>query len=333
MDAVFGRSLADSEPVRGLKSLSLGQLHQLAIEARYAHISEFGQNDLIAALEGLRAEGAPIPMNLGTDRLAWAVAFNVAGLSAPAGTIGDACQSMGGYHDRWPPNTPWTTIWSTLVKQRSQAGPGVHNLLSELALSVACEERDDWQHPAAEPLNLDDCNRAFEFVYERNRRKVVGDVFGTIGTRAGAPEAIADEAWSRVFCDYWSTKARRRFLGLCRISTLVCQVARYTAYDAMRKEEGSKAGRNHGEGDLRRRLEELGFCPDPGEQIAAEQLESRIRQCMASLPARQKIVATMVWLREIHAKRVAEILHISEPAVSQHVKKAREAMRTCLKTR
>ena len=123
-------------------------------------------------------------------------------------------------------------------------------LLSELSLSVACEQRDEWQYFAARPIDPACANRAFEFVYGRNRLKVSGNVISSFGHRAGNAESIADEAWSSVFCDYWSCKARRRFLGLCRFSTLVCQVARFIALDALRERGPVRRQR----GNPRRRL-------------------------------------------------------------------------------
>jgi predicted DNA binding protein len=39
----------------------------------------------------------------------------------------------------------------------------------------------------------------------------------------------------------------------------------------------------------------------------------------------------MVWLRQMNAKRVAQILGVSEPAISQHLKKARDTVGKCLK--
>jgi RNA polymerase sigma factor (sigma-70 family) len=69
---------------------------------------------------------------------------------------------------------------------------------------------------------------------------------------------------------------------------------------------------------------------DSSSQFQADELQKRIASCLSLLPARQSAVATMVWFREMQAKRVAELLHISPPAVSEHLKKARAAIRKCL---
>jgi RNA polymerase sigma factor (sigma-70 family) len=181
-----------------------------------------------------------------------------------------------------------------------------------------------------------EANRAFEFVYARNRHKVVGHVLGRFGDRAGSPEVIAAEAWSRVFCDYWSSRARRRFLGLSRISTLVCQVAHHVAFDELRG-AGELVTRDGKEDPGLRRvavvidhLDAAMDCEDPEARVVAEQLQARLRECLALVPPKQQIVATLVWIRQIQAKRVAEMLGVSDPAISQHLKKARHAIRSCL---
>jgi RNA polymerase sigma factor (sigma-70 family) len=268
--------------------------------------------DLVPMLQRLRDEGAPIPLGLDAERLAWAVAFNVEGPSATGKAPNGFRRSSQGYADRWPLDTPWLPFWSTLA-------------LPELALSVACEQRQDWQNPGGRPIEMDEVNRAFEFVYARDQSKVIGDVYASFGNRAGSPESIAQEAWSRVFCDYWSSGAQRRFLGTSRISTLVCQVARYVAYDTFRGGEAKAMPQ------VENLIDVLRIEIDPLREMLADELRRQIRQCTSHLPAKQEVVATMVWFREIPAKRAAEALQVSEPAVSQLLKKALKAVRNCLR--
>jgi RNA polymerase sigma factor (sigma-70 family) len=269
------------------------------------------------------------------ERLAWALAFNVVGISpfSEPNAAGRLPRSVQSYQDRWSLDTPWTKIWSVLVAPLIQPKK-CHSstLLGELALSVACEQRNDWQHPNAEPIDLVVANQVFELLYARTRSKVVGAIYNGFGNRAGSPEAIANEAWSRVFCDYWSSQARRRFLGLCRISTLLCQVARYVAIDVIRDNQRFIVSDNDNITVDKPcpTPEDLGVLIDPIEGIAARQLSSLIKECVRALPAKQQIIAVMVWFRNINAKRAAVILKVSEPAISQHLKKARESVRACL---
>lgn len=315
----------------------LENLVHLSQEARCAAILEHGQTEMAAILEGLGRECALLSETINVERLGWAIAFNVEG---PRESKIEKHVSKRGaiqsYRDRWSDGTRWLLIWSLLTKPVTRSSCGAACLMGELALSVACEHRDDWQNPAARPINLQNAGRAFKFVYGRAKSKVVGDVFRSFGERAGAPEAIADEAWSMVFCDYWSIRARSRFLGLSQISTLVCQVARYLALKALRPTNDISI--DDPESDdrplTRREIEvliSLGVRWDATEGLIEQELLRLIKKCMSRLPVRQRIVAQMVWLQDIRAKEVSETLRISEAAVSQHLKKAREAVCSCLR--
>ena len=310
-------------------SLSLEQVSNLPLEGRCALFLEYRKADLASAISAARDMGAPISEGFSCERLAWAIAFNLDG--SPAATMEDNAsrRSATGYRDHWPLPTQWNQVWLCLTTPLEKSGrEHGRTLLTELALSVACEQRDDWQHPATRPLNLAEADRAFEFVYAQNRAKVLG-LCRRLGPRAGNPEAIADEAWSRVFCNYWSTQARRRFLGLSRISTLVCQVARYVAIDATRDEEPVMP--SSGDSDSERRLsEEIGVVLDPTANLMAAQLYSRVRECMGRLPGKQRIVAEMLWFHQMAGKEVASTLRVTESAISQHLKKARDSIRACL---
>jgi RNA polymerase sigma factor (sigma-70 family) len=323
----------ETEPTSvDLSSFSISQLLDLSTEDRSSFILQNGRADLAAALQTLRDGAAPIANSVTIERVAWALSLNVEGVPVDDSRATKSARSgIRGYKDRWPPDTKWETIWSIFIKPLARDGSETTTLLAELSLSVACEQRDDWQNCAARPLHLPDANRLFQFIYEQHRLKVAGDVFRRFGNRAGDSNAIADEAWARVFCDYWSVKARRRFLGLSRISTLVCQVAHHIAYDALRQFEKSSAASETAHVGSTVSLEELSMVSDIASRVNADQLRLRIKDCIAYLPSRQQIVATMVWVRAMQANRVAQILNVSEAAVSQHLSKAREALRKCLR--
>jgi RNA polymerase sigma factor (sigma-70 family) len=270
---------------------------------------------------------AALPLTVSVERIAWALAFNVDGaLSSDAEDPGPA-RGIRSYCDRWSEETPWPVIWELLTKPApSDRGDSSSTLLSQLVCSVACEHRDDWQPPAARPVDVSAANGAFELVYVRNNGRVVGDVYRAFGRRAGDPDAIAHEAWARVFCDYWGSTARRRFLGLSRISTLACQVARYVAVDILRDRARATDDTTAIDEEVLKEFHAIGLTSDGDSRLARAELKSQLKSCLARLPAKQRIVAEMVWFRQIRAKHAAEILGISEPAVSQHLKKAREAV-------
>jgi RNA polymerase sigma factor (sigma-70 family) len=310
-----------------ISSISIGQLIEFSPEDRCAFILQTGQDDLAVTIETLQECKAPFAAAMNPLRLAWALAWNLDGnvdsLSSKRG--------IRNYLDYWRPEVKWNNIWTVLTGPPPGGDSEATTLLAELCLSVACEQRADWQNESSRPLDLTAANEAFDFVYERNKAKVTGYVFRRFGKRAGAPDAIAGEAWSRVFCNYWSVSARRRFLGLSRISTFVCQVTENVAYDLIRELERDRVEVDAGNGARKlRTMEELGVVADSSSQFQADELQKRIASCLSLLPARQSAVATMVWFREMQAKRVAELLHISPPAVSEHLKKARAAIRKCL---
>jgi RNA polymerase sigma factor (sigma-70 family) len=324
----------ESQSSGGAQSPSLAYLCQIPIETRAAQVLEHGHGEISSTLAKLSALGVPIPPSLDAERLAWSVAFNVAGANPVPGDRSRPQRGTHSYATRWPGDKGWASVWSELIAPLSNSETENTSLLSELAMSVACEHRSEWQNPRARPVVVAEANRAFEYVYALNRAKVMGAIVHAFGDRAGNPEWISNEAWARVFCDYWSANSRRRFLGLCRISTLVCQVGRHIAVDALREQAPLVSSDSQDESTPRREsllLQGLVDNTDPAEDIAKEQLMSQIKECMAHLSPAQKVVAEMAWFRQLKAKRVAEILGVSEPAVSQHLKKARERLRNCLK--
>jgi RNA polymerase sigma factor (sigma-70 family) len=310
-------------------SFSVAQVSNLPLEQRCSVLLKHFKADLASSISVLERMGAPTS-KVSIQKLAWAVAFNIDGGSGTFVSGALSQQPMTGYKDHWQPETAWSVVWASL--SRSFPEPSAHcgsSLLSELALSVACEQRDDWQHPSARPIDLSDANQAFEFVYTQNKDKVLG-ICQKFGARTENPEAIADEAWSRVFCDYWSMQARKRFLGLSRISTFVCQVARYLVIDEIRHQEPLVTTVEDASEGETRLVEQLGVAFDPTGQIMAEQLRARIKKCMDRLPAKRRVVSEMVWNQQLASKTVALRLQVSEPAISQHLKKARESIRACL---
>jgi len=305
--------------------LSLSALAAEPIEARCTILLQSCSDVLSTAIRALHLQNALAFSNLDTERVAWAIAYNVNPSSTVPLEADVPAHRCSSYRDHFPAETPWSVIWSKLVKVQNENDDG-SMLLRELLLSVACEQRQSWQPPDAAPLDRESANLALEFVYTNNRAKVVGAVWRNFGARIGDPNAIADEAWSRVFCDYWSSEARRRFLGLSRISTLVSQVARFVAIDIVRDDDDP----DHREHDFEYVMESLGIESGLEDELAAKELRSRIDLCMQELAARQRIVAEMLWFKELNARQTARALGISEAAVSQHVGKARDRLRNCL---
>lgn len=309
---------------------SLGQLAELAIEHRYAYVHREGRAELDAAIHRLRYEAPHVHRAVTIERLGWAVAFNVCG-PAPSGQ-GRAHEIKRSYLDYWRPETPWSTVWSRFVAPLNAAGDRpTWTVLLELATSIACEHRDDWQPMSARPVNSDHAGVAFTTLLDAEKKKITGFVFNKFRQRAGPPQDIADEAWTRVFLGYWSQSAHKRVLGMSAISNLVCGAAYRIGCDVLRQQRASSSddtllALSHGsEGGKRPAGEE------PGDRLAAAELEQHMRICREELPGRQQVAARMVWDLEMPQVEVARQLGVSPPAISQLLAKARTAMHKCLK--
>ena len=134
-----------------------------------------------------------------------------------------------------------------------------------------------------------------------------------------------------MFSTYWSIRATQRFQGFARISTLVCQIARYLAVNEYRNQTRFVTFDESPSDDGDTAVGQVsGPVFDPTSWLVSDQLYQRAEECLASLPAKRRIVAQMVWLRQIQASRVAQILRVSEAAVSQHLKLARVVVSNCL---
>ena len=327
IDHEFDASLAqracdDSSP-------TLADLIAQPIEARAATIREAGRQQLHATLEQLHAETAAVPQRFGLDRLTWCLAWNAAGGhepidQEPASVRGGA----GGYRSKWPANAQWSSVWDDLCAPRGKAGQLRRaTWLGELALSVFCERRDDWQPPHTRPIAPAEAERAFEYVYTANCPLVLA----ALRRSSHAPhdaEAFANEAWARVYCNYWSVDAHSRFSGLSRLATFVGQVARYVAIDAHRARTRlstpeRRTAKDEEERPLEAVLQELGAIGDASRRVTLRESLEHIREGVARLTPRRRVVARMVWFRGMAASETARVLGISNAAVSQHLTAAR----------
>lgn len=307
---------------------SLGDLAARSLEARCRLVLDTDVQALHDVRQSLRDDLPIVSEIVSVDELAWAVAFNI----APPPTSDSASDRHSGYLARWSADTPWDELWSVLVAPRIDRRGASTTLLRELACSVACERRVDWWHPASPRRDERKGDLAFEAIYSRCRGHVVREVTRRFGTRAGEPEAIADDAWSRVYRDYWSTAARRRFAGLSRIVTLVCQVAAYGAIDVLRQRGHETLPLEGGETDdgTASRIAQWSVTPDPVDRMEAVEVVRRVRRCVGRLPARQQVLVELVWFQDVKAVEAARLLEISEPAVSQMLKRARAGVQSCL---
>src|SRR5690606_6788784 len=97
----------------------------------------------------------------------------------------------------------------------------------EFAWSVACEMRESRRCPEERDAS-ERPSRAFRALFDRCHEAVVLRCRGIVRRPSGAADAetMALEAFARAFETYWCATSRIRFLGLCRIRTLLLIIAR-----------------------------------------------------------------------------------------------------------
>jgi RNA polymerase sigma factor (sigma-70 family) len=254
-------------------------------------------------------------------RLAWAIAFNLEAGFAPSNGRKPVLRKHR------TPETTWEIYWSTVTRREQGATAAGTSLVADLARSVSCEHRSDWQPPGVH-IEAQQANDAFHAVRTRYERQV--DAFArTLSIHEDDPTAIADEAWSLMFVGYWSTSAKRRFVGDSSISTIVCQICRHLAVNTFRRQQSTVMSVDDERFD--EKLAVVASDPDPVDRLAFKQWQRRIWHCMEHvLTPRQRMIGRLVWFKEIRKIDVARKLGTSGANITQILDRATEALRQCL---
>jgi RNA polymerase sigma factor (sigma-70 family) len=321
---------SDGEPMNSPRSISLEHLCKLPVDERCAILLQHHCEQFEAALQALNNGGMPPCVD--APRLAWAVAYNLDELAKAIAKVSVDGRDNWVQQKKWTLDVRWNVVWSWLIQPLATSdSKGPSNLLSELALSVACEQREDWQPPAARPIDKEAANRAFAFVYNTYESIVIRASLSQVGQGCN-PQEIAKDSWSSVFATYWSPRAVRRFAGFARISTLLFSVARHHATDEFRRQR-KFVPLDESWGAVEAASSAKGFTTvsDPAVRLASDQLFRRAEECLERLPPKRRIYAKMVWMRQMSARDVARVSGISEAAVSEHLTKARPVVGDCLK--
>ena len=318
-------------------ALSLRQLLPLSLEERSKLIMAHGAMDLARSVRTLEQDGLIVPKNL-QERIAWAVAWNIGPDNQGAVKRGAHREIWEHRPREWSRETTWKEVWGVLTSPPKSNNPGSDRmLLDELALSVQCEQREEWQPEASRQLDLGLADDAFAFLYKRDMGKVIGFLRKQLRNPADEPEELGHEAWVSIYRCYWSTHARQRFLGVGHISSLVCTAALYKCKDLGRAQRRKgqqvswETSESHSGEELDPSLSQvIGVEMDPGEQFLMEELRQKLDECMQALTQDQQIAAELIWLQEESATTVAARFQVSKSAISQRLKKARENVRGCL---
>ncbi len=346
------------------------ELLALSHSSRADWIYGVGDQAIAVTMKYVEAAGMTVPRGL-DRRLAWAIASNMGELpvTGSAGTVQNTRRGIRSYQDWWTLDTPFADLLGFLTRPFSLSNPNhSSNLLNDLAFSVLCEQKNEWQDPPSQPLDVQLANEAFVYVHGMNNALVVGYLRKKFPGRLDDPESSAGEAWARMYRNHWRPDASQRFLGRSRISTMVCQIAHNIAVDEIRKKERGKKVEvteaawdndrsitNPGVVQIRRAASHARSSPTASEggrtviwakpvewidqietkegledKLIGKELEKKVQDCLDQLPPKRRIVAYMVCLKKMRASEVALRLGITKSAVSQHVDKARESLRRCL---
>lgn len=351
-------------------NMLIKELLALSHSSRADWIYRVGDQAIAATMKYVKTAGMTIPRGL-DKRLAWAIASNMGEppVMGSADMVQGTCRGIRSYQDWWTIDAPFADLWGFLTRPFSLSNSAhSSNLLNELALSVLCEQKNEWQDPPSQPLDVQLANDAFVYAHGMNNALVVGYLRKNYPGRLDDPESTAGEAWARMYRNHWRLDASQRFLGRSRISTMVCRIANNLAVDEMRKKERGKdfeiaetdwdddksittqgviqirrettrtisgPAVSAGEGTVTRIqpvkwIEQIEAKDGLEDEVIGKELEKKVRDCLDQLPPRRRVVAYMVCLKKMRASEVALRLGITKSAVSQHVDIARESLRRCL---
>jgi RNA polymerase sigma factor (sigma-70 family) len=298
---------------------TIADLLELALPERSQQILRYGLQDLEPALKLLAEQEFSPQESLTCERVAWAIAHHLEQVFAGNAPIARSLSR------RIPRDTPWYVFWGYFRRpiEASQAGPKSLPL-TELAKSLACEQREDWQ-PSA--IDKAEAKRALQIVCSANNEAAVRLFAARFGRNTGSPEDIVAEAWGRLYVSHWSPEATKRLVLATRISVFVYKVAANIAKDVIRERK-----RTQPSNELEADVATLALGDNPGKHQLSKEAHDAIEQCKKGLTGRQRIVVLM---REGGMKRreIAERLHTSAPNITQILQAAEKRMKSCLQER
>ncbi len=279
------------------------------IEATFDRVLEVRRDDLAGAVtlacrQGLECEAEEARLDL-----AWRVALNL-------------IDRTKGYRSTkvWRDDADEEALWRRITQPRTSGlSSEPYSFLSEQLWSLSCERSTVWRRPGTR-VDLARTEEALAHLIDRTGPGLARALRGQHALDAAALETLVQDAWVQVFRSYWAENARSRFLGLCRISSLLVTAAR-------RIQIASRA-----------RATDLEPLPtvEPEAPVdrsrETERLWSALLDCIDRLPEKQRDV----WCHLMNGRRESEIasdLGIGRPAISNHKIRARPSLEKCLERR
>lgn len=257
--------------------------------------------DLARALRVAQSQGLPGEAN--TYRLAWAVGHLAMERrqDRPRGCFRNIALE-----------DPFAKAWDALTTSLDADGT---TYLSELAWSVMCEKRDDWQPPDDSSLDAGDADAAFAMLYGRLGDKVQAYINREAPDADTATE-IAIQAWGNAYSAYWSPDARTRFGGSSQISTLMITIARNLLI-AHKPPEAVEIDFDQVSAEM-------------GTQVAQNDIQGAYQECLEVLSDRQRLITDQVLNQGIQQKEVAAAFNVSAPYINKVLKQAKAGLADCL---
>jgi RNA polymerase sigma factor (sigma-70 family) len=224
-------------------SSTLGDLQARSLEDRYAFVLFHGADDLTRILDQLRERHVPLPETVTSDQLAWAAAFNIAAIDdhdphAPAPDFRTNAKGerirrkpMKKYSDSkpWSVETPWEVVWSMLTKTDHDSWDVEFVRLADLAMSVACEQRLDWQHRDRPSYEPEGACRMVDYLIEQHTPVVRAFIASRMGPDPEIEELVA-EVWARML-RHWGADAYQRYRATGSLRSYLCGIGRNVVHD------------------------------------------------------------------------------------------------------
>ncbi len=164
--------------------------------------------------------------------------------------------------------------------------------------------------------------KAFEALYRRHRSTLYGFLMRALGRRDQADDCF-QEVWSRVI------NAAPRYRPEAKFSTWLLQIAHNLLIDRHRRQRPEQSlDAAEGEGPVIAALVEYEATPE--RQLSQFEVQQRLRQAVAALPAEQRQVVLLRLDQELSLEEIGEITGVGRETVKSRLRYAMDKLREWL---
>lgn len=171
---------------------------------------------------------------------------------------------------------------------------------------------------------------AFTTLVERWQQPILHFVYRMLSDREEAEDLAQG-----VFVQLWKTA--ERYEPAARFSTFLFTIARNLCLNELRRRSRHPADRldaplNVDDGEEMGRQHRDPNQPGPGVETERTELFSKVDEALADLPERQRTAVALCRDGELSYEEIAEVLDLTLPATKSLIFRAREVLRTRLKS-